>query len=79
MLNHPDMHPNAAVNRWISAILLFPFKLVHVPGSKHQGPDGLSRRPGTVDEGDDLGDAEEWVEEMLKSKSREFEPACTEP
>ncbi|KAJ3503401.1 hypothetical protein NMY22_g18261 [Coprinellus aureogranulatus] len=65
MLNHPDMHPNAAVNRWISAILLFPFKLVHVPAAKHQGPDGLSRRRATEDDGDDLGDAEEWIDEVL--------------
>jgi hypothetical protein len=65
MLNNPDMHLNAMINQWIAAILLFPFKLVHVPAAKHQGPDGLSRRRPTVDEGDNLGDAEEWVEEAL--------------
>lgn len=55
MLNKPDIHPNAAMNRWISAILLFDFELVHVPGNKHKGPDGLSRRRV----------AEEWVDEVL--------------
>ncbi|KAG5327811.1 hypothetical protein C0989_011114, partial [Termitomyces sp. Mn162] len=32
------------MNRWIMAILMFHFKLVHVKGTFH-GPDGLSRRP----------------------------------
>ena len=44
MLNRPDLHPNAAMNQWIAAILMFNFELVHVPGVKHKGPDGLSRR-----------------------------------
>jgi len=44
MLNKPDLHPNAAMNRWIAAILMFDFELVYVPGTKHKGPDGLSRR-----------------------------------
>ena len=41
MLNNPDIQPNATINRWIAGILLFDFKLVHVPGATH-GPDGLS-------------------------------------
>ncbi len=44
MLSNPNIQPNAAINRWIAAILLFDFKLVHVPTDKHKGPDGLSRR-----------------------------------
>ncbi|KAJ3990719.1 hypothetical protein F5050DRAFT_1582526, partial [Lentinula boryana] len=32
MINNPDMHPNAAMNRWIAAIQLFDFELKHVPG-----------------------------------------------
>ena len=43
MLNHPDVQPNATINRWIAGILVFNFDLKHVPGSTH-GPDGLSRR-----------------------------------
>lgn len=44
MLRNPDIAPSAASNRWITYILNFHFRLVHVPGSKH-GPDGPSRRP----------------------------------
>ena len=43
MLNNPDIQPNATINRWIAGILLFNFKLVHVPGERHLGADGLSR------------------------------------
>ena len=42
MLSNPDMQPNTAMNRWIAAILLFDFKLVHIPADRHHGPDGLS-------------------------------------
>jgi len=28
MINNPDVHPNAAMNRWIAAILVFSLKLV---------------------------------------------------
>ena len=44
MLNEPDLQPNAAINRWIQGILLFNFKLVHVPATQFKGPDALSRR-----------------------------------
>ncbi|KAF9444040.1 hypothetical protein P691DRAFT_763740 [Macrolepiota fuliginosa MF-IS2] len=46
--------------------MLFDFELIHVPGVKHKGPDGLLRRRKA--EGEDLedeGEAEEWVEEIL--------------
>ena len=45
MLNHPEMGPNATINRWIEKILMFHFELRHVAG-KTFGPDGLSRREG---------------------------------
>ena len=64
MLSNPDVQPNAAINRWIAAILLFNFKLVHVPVNKHKGPNGLSRReqaPGK-DEDDNPKD---WVDGAL--------------
>ena len=35
MINNPDIQPNATINRWIAGILLFEFKLVHVPGTHH--------------------------------------------
>src|SRR5882724_670497 len=65
MLNNPDIQPNAAINRWIAAILLFDFKLTHVPASKHQGPDGLSRRPPLEGEDEEGDDPEDWVDEVL--------------
>src|SRR5882757_6291793 len=61
MLNHPDIQPNAVINRWISAILLFNFKLVHVPGDCHTGADGLSQCPHTHDD-DEEEDIEDWID-----------------
>jgi hypothetical protein len=65
MLSNPDVQPNAAINCWIAAILLFDFKLVHVPAEKHHGPDGLSRCKPIPGEDDNEGDPEEWVDEVL--------------
>lgn len=61
MINNPDMQPSAAVNRWISAILLFDFRLRHVPGKDH-GPDGLSRRPRAPEDLDISDDYEDWID-----------------
>jgi len=60
MLNHPEMGPNATINRWIEKILMYHFNLRHVAG-KCFGPDGLSRRemqPGDekYPADDDLGE-----------------------
>jgi RNase H-like domain found in reverse transcriptase len=41
MLNHPEMGPNATINRWIEKILMYHFEIRHVAG-KSFGPDGLS-------------------------------------
>jgi len=67
MLNKPDLHPNAAMNRWIAVILMFDFELVHVPGTKHKGPDGLSRRrvADSEEEGEGIEEAEGWVDEII--------------
>ena len=65
MLNNPDVQPNAVLNRWIAAIHLFDFKLVHVPADKHQGPDGLSRREHVEGEDDEEDDPEEWIDKTL--------------
>lgn len=63
MLNNPDVQPNAAVNRWIAAIKLFDFTLVHVPASKHTGPDGLSRRTPTATDSRNGGrEADAWID-----------------
>lgn len=61
MIDNPDIQPNATINRWIAGILLFTFKLVHVPGSKH-GPDGLSRRRKVEEDPEEEDDWEEWLD-----------------
>jgi len=67
MLNKPDLHPNAAMNRWITAILIFDFELVHVPGTKHKGPNGLLRRrvADSEEEREGIEKAEGWVDEII--------------
>src|SRR6266702_682614 len=65
MLNNLDVQPNAAMNRWITAIKLFDFKLIHVPAEKHAGPDGLSQCELILGEDDDDGNPEAWVDEAL--------------
>ena len=65
MLNNPDVQPNAAMNRWIAAIRLFDFKLVHVPAEKHLSADGLSRREPIPGEDYEDEDAEDWVDKIL--------------
>ena len=64
MLNSPALHPNDAINRWISAILLFDFDLVHVPADKHTGADGLSRRPHAPEDppSEDPEELEQWID-----------------
>ncbi|KZS99615.1 uncharacterized protein LAESUDRAFT_667778, partial [Laetiporus sulphureus 93-53] len=56
MLKHPDITSFASINRWIVVILMFHFKLIHIPGVNH-GLDGLSRRP--AQSGDALDDTYE--------------------
>lgn len=53
MINNPDVAPNATLNRWIEGILLYHFKLQHIPAESHKGPDALSRRPPLPEEFDD--------------------------
>jgi len=66
MLDNPNLAPNASMNRWIIAIRMFHFELVHVPGILH-GPDGLSRRPSQPDDAPDEEDGEEfedWIDQV---------------
>ena len=67
MLNNPDQQPNATINRWIAAIKLFEFELVHVPKDKHKAPDGLSRRMPTKEEQEEIGkeNIEDWINDAL--------------
>jgi RNase H-like domain found in reverse transcriptase len=63
MINKPDIQPNAAINRWIAAILLFDFRLMHIPGDRYSGPDGLSHWPHTNDgDNENSDDVEDWID-----------------
>lgn len=63
MLNEPDLQPNAAMNRWIQGILLFDFKLIHVPATRFRGPDALSRRG--LGKGEEIEEEEDlWLDEI---------------
>jgi hypothetical protein len=64
MLHNPDIQPNATINRWIAAILLFDFKLIHISVDKHHSPDGLSRRQPVEGE-EEEEDPEDWIDEVL--------------
>jgi hypothetical protein len=63
LLNNPDLQPDAAVTRWIQGILMFHFALIHVPATKFQGPDALSRcKPA---EGEAVeSDNDSWLDEI---------------
>ena len=67
MLSNPDIQPSASINRWIVAILMFHFELVHVKGTFH-GPDGLSRRPrqpnDTEPDPEEEDRFEDWIDRM---------------
>jgi transposase InsO family protein len=72
MLKQPDLQPNAAMNRWIQGILLFDFKLIHVPGHKFLGPDGLSRRP--MAEGEEIiEDDDDYLDDIVLYTSHSAE------
>jgi len=66
MLNNLDIQPGAAVNRRIVGIKLFQFKLVHVPGCLHTGPDGLSHcAAASNDLINEDEDADDWLDRTI--------------
>jgi hypothetical protein len=65
MLSNPDIQLNAMINRWITTILLFNFKLVHVPAKKHKRPDRLSRCKPVLGEEEEDDDPKDWVDSAL--------------
>ena len=65
MLNNPDVQPNVTINRWITTILLFNFKLVHIPAEKHHGPNGLSWHEPADDEVDEDDDPKDLINRTL--------------
>ena len=68
MINNPDIQLNTSINWWIAAILLFNFKLWHVLGSKHTGPDGLSQcqqSPDNEDLDETPQEIEDWLDDVV--------------
>jgi hypothetical protein len=63
MLNNPDIQPNATINRWIAGVLLFDFRLVHVPATAHGAADGLSRRPPAPEDPQEPDDSDDWIDD----------------
>jgi hypothetical protein len=63
MLNNPDIQPNATINRWIAGILLFDFKLVHVPTIHHTAADRLSRQTPAPEDPLETDDFEKWIDD----------------
>ena len=54
------------VNRWLAWIRLFDFDLKHVAGTKHGGPDALSRRSkGSDSEDEGESDIEDEMDAAL--------------
>ena len=76
MLNHPEMGPNATINRWIEKILMFHFELRHVAG-KTFGPDGLSRRERQL--GDEIYLPDEDLDDINKPPVLNMEEGSTPP
>lgn len=62
MLNNPDIQPNGSINHWIAGILLFSFKLRHMPGKSHSPADGLSCRPRVDEDPNDNDDFKDWID-----------------
>jgi hypothetical protein len=63
MLNNPDIQHNATINQWITGILLFNFKLVHVPAIHHTAADGLSHRLPAPEDPPETDDFEDWIDD----------------
>jgi hypothetical protein len=61
MLNNPNIQPNVTINRWITTILPFDFKLVHILANKHQGPDSLLRHEPADGEEDEDDNPKAWI------------------
>ena len=50
--------------------MIFDFELVYVPGVKHKGPDGLSRRKvaESEKEGEGVEETEGWMDEVIECR-----------
>jgi len=65
MFNNPDIQPRAAVDRWIVGIKLFQFKLVHVPGRLHTGPDSLSWCATSPNDPVEEDNVDDWLDKTM--------------
>lgn len=77
ILNNPDLQPDAAVNRWIQGILMFHFTLIHVPATKFQGPDALSRRERAPEEAVESDD-DTWLDQIALSVQESYFVSVTQ-
>ena len=62
MINNLDLQPNATINWWIAGILLFSFRLIHIPANCHMGTDGLSCQPPSEHDPPEEDDYEDWLD-----------------
>src|SRR5882724_10646293 len=65
ILNNPDIQPGAAMNRWIVGIKLFHFELIHVLGTLHTGPDGLSHQASSPNDPVVDDDMDDWLDSTM--------------
>src|SRR5882724_3897397 len=65
MLNTLDIQPGTAMNRWIVGIKLFNFELIHVPGTLHTGPDGLSHQAPSPNDPVVDDDTDDWLDRTM--------------
>ncbi|KIO04672.1 hypothetical protein M404DRAFT_26133 [Pisolithus tinctorius Marx 270] len=78
MINNPDLQPNTTIDHWIAGILLFSFKLMHVPTEKHASPDGLSHCLQSELDLPEDDDHEDWLDHFY-SFSTEAVNDCLPP
>jgi hypothetical protein len=66
MLNNPDIRPNTTINHWMASILLFDFKLVHIPSATH-GPNSLFHQLAQPDDPPEPEDNyENWINQAYR-------------
>ena len=65
MLSNPDIQPGAAMNRWIVRIKPFDFELIHVLGTLHTRPEGLSCCAPSPNDPIVDDDTDDWVDRTM--------------
>jgi hypothetical protein len=70
-----EFKPVRSQNQWVdvmfltAGISLLDFKLQHIPGEKHAGPDGLLQRPHAPEDDDNeeesVEEVEDWIDKVL--------------